>query len=102
MSGNGQHGSDVHAALHWTGRVFSADDVRCRLNGHRELVVSTRTIVTPLAADDLRARGVRIVRCDEPKASANTKSAWGYAQDRPSGVVQSAVQALGREGHELR
>jgi ribose 5-phosphate isomerase RpiB len=105
MSRNGastKH-SESDAAFVFSGRVLTAEDVRVRLNGHREVVLSRKTIVTPLALDDLRAKGVRITRGDEPKVEAvGSKSAWGYAQDRPNGVAQSAVQALKREGLELR
>ena len=58
------------------------------------------TIVTPLAADDLRARGVRLLRGDGPKAESRESkaAAWGFAQDRPNATVQSAMQAMAREG----
>lgn len=95
MSGNGQHTT----TLHWAGKLLSADDVRTQVNGHREIIVSRVTIVTPLAADDLRARGVRLVRGDVVKIEKPTSpAAWGFAQDRPNSTVQSAIQALTREG----
>lgn len=101
MSGNGHRPTqnDGHAVLHWAGKVLTADDLRTRLNGHRELWISRGTVVTPLAADDLRARGVTIVR-REPVAEEKrtSKAVWGIAQDRPNGIVQSAVQAAKRDG----
>lgn len=95
MSSNGQH-----ATLHWDRKVLSAEDVRTQVNGHREIVVSRVTIVTPLAVDDLRARGVRLIRGDGPKAESREPKAagWGFAQDRPNATVQSAMQAAAREG----
>lgn len=94
MSGNGQH-----ATLHWAGKVLSAEDVRTQVNGHREIMVSRVTIVTPLAVDDLRARGVRLIRGDVVKPEKQAApTAWGYAQDRPNATVQSAMQAAAREG----
>src|SRR5207237_632294 len=36
--------------LHWSGRLLCAEDLRRALNGHREVVLSPRTVVTPLAA----------------------------------------------------
>jgi hypothetical protein len=95
MSSNGQHAT----TLHWAGKLLSAEDVRTQVNGHREIIVSRVTIVTPLAADDLRARGVRILRGDVPKAESRKPIAgWGFAQDRPNATVQSAMQVMAREG----
>jgi ribose 5-phosphate isomerase RpiB len=105
MSGNGTSAKAVQsgAAIYWNGRVLTAEDVRVQVNGHRELIVSRKTVVTPLALDDLRAKGVRITRGDEPTRETRLpKSAWGYAQDRPNGMVQSAIQALKRDGVELQ
>ncbi len=94
MSGNGQ-------VLHWPKRVLSAEDLARNLNGHRELVLSPRAVVTPLAAEQLRSNGVRISREAAEKKSA-TRPLWGYGQERPFPVVQTAVQALDREGAELK
>ena len=64
MDGNGQprNPSADAAVLRWPGRVLAAADLRRSLNGHRELVLSPRAIITPLAADHLRTNGVRILR----------------------------------------
>jgi hypothetical protein len=103
MSADGQlrDGAADGQVLHWSGRVLSADDLRRSLNGHRELVVPERAIVTPLAADHLRANGVRIRRQaqQEPRVPA---AAWGIAQERPHPLVQSAVESLAREGLAVR
>jgi hypothetical protein len=94
MSGNGQ-------VLLWPKRVLSADDVTRNLNGHRELVLSPRAVVTPLAAEHLRSNGVRVSRKAEEPKPANGAT-WGYGQERPFPVVQTAVQALDREGVALK
>jgi Ribose/Galactose Isomerase len=87
--------------LRWTSQVVSARDLRQALNGHRELVLPARAVITPLAAEQLRANGIRISRraLEEPPSS-NTH--WGLAQERPHVLVRSAVQALQREGVLLR
>jgi hypothetical protein len=102
MASNGQLTNGSHGVLHWPGRLLSADDVSRRINGERELVLEPRAIVTPLAAEQLRQRGIRVLR-GESKTSAPKVEAtrWGYAQERPDGMVRSAVQALRREGVEL-
>jgi hypothetical protein len=103
MDANGQHGaaSADGATLRWTGRVLSAQDLRGSLNGQRELVLSSRTIVTPSAAEELRANGVHITR--EPAAAAPAaRTPWGFAQERPQTLVRSAVQSLARDGLVLR
>ena len=55
---------DSADVLRWAGRVVTADDLYRSLNGHRELVLTPRAVVTPLAAEHLRARGVRVSRQD--------------------------------------
>src|SRR5947209_18644570 len=99
MSVNGQN--DAHV-LSWPKRLLSADDLRRHLNGQRELQLLPRTVVTPLAADELRARGVRI-SWQAPLLAGKQESfaAWGYAQERPDALVTAAVQALEREGVSL-
>src|SRR5262245_33428583 len=97
MSANGQSRNADGLVLHWTGRVLAAEDLRRSLNGHRELVLTPQAVVTPLAAEELRARGVQVRR----QASENKPQAapsWGVAQERPHALVASAVQALRREG----
>jgi len=101
MNGNGQTtGSDV---LSWPKRLLSADDLRRHLNGQRELRLLPRTVVTPLAADELRARGVRITYQDSPSfmVSRPASPCWGYAQQQPDPLVAAAVQALDRDGISL-
>jgi hypothetical protein len=99
MSVNGQHDGQV---LSWPKRLLSADDLRCHLNGQRELQLLPHTVVTPLAADELRARGVRITKhTPVPVTSKQPSSAWGYTQERPDALVAAAVQGLEREGISL-
>ena len=56
MSSNGQvrDGIADGGVLRWTGRVLAADDLRRSLNGHRELVLPRRAIITPLASHSTR------------------------------------------------
>src|SRR5439155_3508793 len=79
--------------LRWAGRVLSAEDLRQALNGHRQLVVPARTIITPLAAEQIRTHGIDVRRQAEEKPSASS-ARWGYAQERPHAFVQSAIQAV--------
>ncbi len=92
--------SDNGRALRWTGRVLAFDDVRRRVNGHGELILSPTTIVTPLAEEQLREQGVRIVR-DAAKPQAATAT-WGVAQERAHPLIDSAVRSLERDGVALR
>src|SRR5437879_3777252 len=87
--------------LRWTGRVVASEDLRRALNGHRELLVSPRTIITPLAAEELRDRGVRVTHQPAvvPAAAGRT---WGLAQDQSYPQVASAVQGLRRDGLALK
>lgn len=86
--------------LRWTGKLLSADDLRRHLKGERELVVERRAIVTPLVVDELKKLGVRLLReeAHATPASSPARPQAGYAQDRPSSLVASAVRSLEREG----
>lgn len=95
MNANG----DTHV-LRWPGRVLCAEDLRRGLNGHRELVVASDAVVTPLALEHLRHNGVQMSRREERQPIVTTS--WGYAQQRPHPMIDSAVQALGREGIALK
>jgi hypothetical protein len=95
------------AVLRWTGSVLTAEDLRQSLNGHRELLLSPRAIITPMAADHLRANGVRIVRQNETSKPATQGAGpgiatWGYAQERPDPLVRNVIQAIRRDGRELK
>jgi hypothetical protein len=99
MGANGQlpEGSADGQVLRWTGRIVAAEDLRRSLNGHRELLVPSRAIITPLAAEELRARGVRVT-CQPAEAAPPERPMWGIAQDLPYPEVASAVQGLRRDG----
>ena len=76
-----------HQALTWLHRVLSAADLNKNLNGHREVVLAPETVVTPLAAEELRFRGITLRR--EPAGKQVATQAWGYGQDRPHPFVSS-------------
>jgi hypothetical protein len=97
MNDNGQvTGAENGRVRAWPRRVLSAADLRQGVDRHRELVLAPDTVVTPLAGEELRTNGIRIVR--QAPGPAKTTATWGHAQDRPYPLVQSAVQALAREG----
>ena len=109
MKGDGQNRqtSGTDGALRWSGRVVTADGLRQSLNGERELVVTPRTVITPLAADHLKANGVRVVREEEaakPQAEHKEKSngGWGYVLEGPFPLAGSVVQSLERDGVNLQ
>jgi hypothetical protein len=100
-NGQAQNGSTDSEVLRWPGQVLTAEDLRRTLNGHHELIVTPRAIITPLASEELRTNGVRITRQTEEKRGT-TPQAWGYGQDRPHPVIRSAVQSLERDGLALK
>src|SRR5438552_1528436 len=83
--------------LRWAGRVLAEEDLRRNLNGHRHVLLSSRTIVTPLAAEELKARGVEVVRDGGAKPERGPQT-WGYAVESPHPFVQSALRSLERDG----
>jgi hypothetical protein len=85
------------SVLCWPKRLLSAEDLRRHLTSQRELVLLPKTIVTPLAADELRAKGVRI-RCEESVAVATKAARWFYAQEKQGALIAAVVQAMEREG----
>jgi ribose 5-phosphate isomerase RpiB len=87
------------SVLCWPKRLLSADDLRRHLTSQRELVLLPGAIVTPLAADELKAREVRI-RWQAPAAKEATakQGTWSYAQEQPDALIASAVQALRHDG----
>lgn len=105
MSGNGQsqNGASNGSIMHWKERVLSADDVRRRLNGELEIVLDPKTIVTPLADEQLRIKGIRLTRQTSESNNGSPKPAlsWGFAQERPNAMVHSAVENVRREGIAL-
>ncbi|MCI0459659.1 MAG: hypothetical protein L0Z62_22135 [Gemmataceae bacterium] len=101
MNGNGQQReATADHVLRWSDRVVCAEGLRRSLNGHRTLLLSPRAIITPLALEQLRERGVEVQRQAITAPQPHARPAWGYAQDRPHPLVNSAVQALQREGQQ--
>lgn len=99
MSVNGHKTETAADVLRWTGPVVSARELTRQLNGHRRLLVPRQAVVTPLALEELRQRGVSVER--EGTAS-QVAASWGYGQDWPHATVAAALQALEREGVRLR
>jgi hypothetical protein len=87
--------------LRWPGRVLAADDLRRSLNGHREVLLTPRAIITPLAQDHLRTSGVAVNR-QALESQPNPPARWAFAQERPHPAIQAAVQGLAREGVPLK
>lgn len=85
------------SVLCWPKRLLSADDLRRHLTSQRELVLLPRTVVTPLAADELRARGVR-VRWETSPAVEAAASKWFLALEKSDASIVAAIQAMEREG----
>jgi ribose 5-phosphate isomerase RpiB len=88
--------------LVWPKRVLSADDLRRHLTSQRELLLLPRTVITPLAADELKAKGVRVV-WEKPKAEqAAPRGTWLVGQEKSDGTSAAAIDALVHEGFTLR
>jgi ribose 5-phosphate isomerase RpiB len=100
VNGTGLEQTPRDRALTWPHRVLSAADLSKNLNGHREVVLAPEAVVTPLASEELRGRGITVSR--QPVGKTVAGPAWGYGQDRPHPLVQSAVQTLAREGLAVR
>lgn len=87
------------SVLCWPKRLLSADDLRRHLTSQRELLLLPRTVITPLAADELRAKGVRVTwQTAKAKDTTPTQASWIYAQEKTDALIVSAVQALERDG----
>lgn len=102
MTGNGRITEPTADGdtLHWPGRVVTAHALERNLNGHRRLALPPSAVITPSAQEHLRAKGVQIDR-DEARQAGNV-TVWGYTQERPHPLIQSAVQSLAREGIALQ
>lgn len=101
MGMNGKAPIAVHApVLQWSRSVLTADDLGRQLNGHTQVVVPSGAIITPLAADVLRERGIVVSRSTPPENPMES-AIWAFAQDQPHAQVVSAVQALKRDGRSL-
>src|SRR3712207_416545 len=99
MGVNGQipnAAADGHV-LRWAGRVLAEEDLRRNLNGHRRVLLSPRAVLTPLAAEHLKAQAVEVVR-DTGEQHDQGPRTWGYAQEVSHPLVQSALRSLERDG----
>jgi hypothetical protein len=88
------------SVLCWPKRLLSADDLRRHLTSQREVVLQPNTVITPLAADELRAKGVRI-SWENPKPaqeSASKRLGWFFAKEKDDAMIAAALQALDRDG----
>ncbi|MBI3822501.1 MAG: hypothetical protein HY289_07455 [Planctomycetes bacterium] len=85
--------------LCWPKKLLSADDLRRHLTSQGELLLLPRTIITPLAADELKAKGVR-VRFETAKAqeTISAKGAWFVAQEKSDALIAAAVKSVERDG----
>lgn len=95
LSTNGSPGD-----LLWQGRVLADDLLRRNLNGQRRVLIAPGTVVTPLAVEHLRSRGIELEV--QPQEKQIAAVSWGCAQDRGYAVVQSALQALRRDDVLIR
>jgi ribose 5-phosphate isomerase RpiB len=97
--------TDEGKVLHWPGKLLSADDLRRHLTSQSAVIVQRHTIVTPLVIDELRAKKVRLVRADDVRAGSVSDGpqpgAFGVAQEKATGVVDSVIQSLRRDGVTL-
>lgn len=87
-------------ALRWSGRVVTAQGLLRQLNGHRRLMLPPTAIVTPLASEHLRQHRIEVDQSAEEKPNIGTY--WGYTQEHEHPLVASAVNALSREGVNLK
>jgi hypothetical protein len=85
--------------IRWGRGVLTADDLRRSLNGHRDLLLAAHTVVTPLAADELRHGDVTVRR---EEATSTGGLAWAVLSDRSYAFVRAAVATLVREGLAIR
>ena len=94
---------DSTVILCWPKRLLSADDLRVHLTSQRELLLLPRTVITPLAADELKAKGVRI-RWQVPTAqdkAAPKQDIWCYAREKHDAMISAAIKAMERDGNTL-
>ncbi len=87
--------------LWWTGQLLAEDDLRRHWTNQGEIVLSPRTIVTPLAFDFLKGKRIAIRREDKASDKRMSQTVWGIAEETPSPLVAAAVKALMHEGRTL-
>src|SRR5438445_13450496 len=88
--------------LCWPKRLLSADDLRRHLTSQRELLLLPKTVITPRASDEVRAKGVRVLwQTAAKEAVASNHGAWCYVVEKPDALIRSTIQALERDGITL-
>ncbi|MCI0738597.1 MAG: RpiB/LacA/LacB family sugar-phosphate isomerase [Gemmataceae bacterium] len=88
---------------HWTQRVFSAEDLRHEYRGQKSLVLPPRGLVTPLAADELKSRGINVswqvsASGGRKPPDDRTRRVWHCVTENPDSLVEAAIQSLARDG----
>jgi ribose 5-phosphate isomerase RpiB len=107
MKSNGDIPANGGPVLSWPRRVLSSEDLRRHLTSQRELLLLPRTVITPLAADELKLRGIRVswqeskAQAGTPRGTPNTAFCWRYAQEQPLPAVAAAIAAVERDGMQL-
>ena len=89
--------------LCWPKRLLSADDLRRHLTSQREVMLLPKAIITPLAVDELRAKGIR-VSWSLPKSKDGDVAkpgSWFYAQEKLDSMMATVVKALQSDGVAL-
>jgi hypothetical protein len=81
--------------------LLAEDDLRRHWTSQREIVLGTKTIVTPLALDFLKGKRVAIRRDDKACDNGVSPSHWGIAVESPSSIVSAAMKALFQDGRTL-
>ncbi len=99
--GNGKADATV---LCWPGRLLSEDDLRRHLTSQSEILLAPRAVITPLALDHLRHKGVRIRREESVvrAASVGERGSWGYAASESDALVALVLASLEHDGLALR
>ena len=88
--------------LWWPGRLLAEDDLRRHWTSQREIVLSPKTIVTPLALDFLKGKRIAIRREEKVSdAGAPMGVVWGIVEETSSPLVDAAMNALNQEGRSL-
>ena len=88
--------------LWWPGRLLAEDDLRRHWTSQREIVLSPKTIVTPLALDFLKGKRIAIRREEKTNNSGVSASfVWGIVEETSSPLVAAAMKALNQEGRSL-
>lgn len=85
----------------WPKRLLSAEDLRRHLTCQRELLLLPKTVITPLAADELRAKGVQIRWQETESKTKQATGGWILAQETSDTIMTAALRSLERDGIAL-